>query len=340
VNHKPFPLVDGHLDLAYNAVSGRDLTRSALETRALEGDRPNRATVSLPDLRRGGLALAFATLFANPATSTLSEGGYRTPEEAEAQALAQLAVYEDWEARGLVRIVRDRSGLAGHLAAWAKDGVPGLLVLMEGADPIREPGDLDAWWDRGVRAIGPAWHRTRYCGGTGGPGGLSAIGAELVALMRERGVILDLSHMADEAIADSLAIGAHAVMASHANARALVPTDRQLSNDTIRAVAERDGVIGIVLFNRFLEARWSREDRSVPVSVEQVAAHARHIAGLAGWERVAIGSDMDGGLGVDETPIEIDTIADFSKIGEAVPAEARSGFLGLNWIRFLERVLP
>lgn len=336
------PIVDGHLDLAFNATRGRDLTLSAHQLRALEptGDR---ATVTLPELERGGVALAMATLFAEPADSPLARPGtgYEAPEEAQRLALEQLAVYERWEAEGRVRIVRDRASLEAHLGRWQRDSRVGLVVLMEGADPIVSPDDLPAWWARGVRAIGPAWRGTRYSGGTGAPGALTPAGRELVAGMRELGLILDLSHMADEAIADALAAGAGRIMASHSNARALTPTDRHLTDDAIRAVGERDGVVGLVLYNKFLEPRWSREDRRVPVSLaDQFRRHAEHVADLVGWERVAVGSDMDGGMGADENPVELDTVADLGRIAEFVPEGAKSGVLGANWLRFLRSALP
>jgi membrane dipeptidase len=281
-----------------------------------------------------------ATLFAEPDGAGYSDQGYTTPEEAERQALDQLELYERWEAEGRVRVVRSRGDLDDHLAIWSPGGAVGIVILMEGADPVVAVDDLDAWWARGVRIIGPAWGRTRYSGGSGAPGGLTAEGRELVAAMRERGVILDASHLAEEAFWEALAAGAHAVIASHSNPRALVPGDRQLSDDMIRAIGAADGMIGLVLYNAFLDPAW-RDDHAVPVTVDrQVRAHAAHVAALAGWERVGIGSDLDGGLGLEESPAELDTVADLALIGEVVPEGARDGVLGGNWIRLLRRALP
>ena len=122
--------------------------------------------------------------------------------------------------------------------------------------------------------------------------------------------------------------------------RALTPTDRHLSDGIIRAIAERNGVIGLVLYNGFLEPRW-RGDHSITVSLrEQLARHADHVARLAGWQHVGIGSDLDGGFGREETPIELDTVADLGHIGSAVPVEARDAVLSLNWLDFFRSVLP
>jgi membrane dipeptidase len=333
------PIVDAHLDLADNVLAGRDYRLDVAAIRAVENRDSLQCTVSLPDLRRGGVALAFATVYTGPDGWT--DGGeprYDSPPWEGAQR--QLAVYRGWRDEGLVRLVTTVRELDTHLELWAADTVTGLVILMESADAIEHPRDLPSWWQDGVRLIGPAWSRTRYAGGTHRPGGLTDLGRELVARMAEQGVALDTSHFAEEAFWDALEIGAHAVAASHSNARALVPTDRQLSDDMIKAIGERDGVIGLNLYNQFLHPGWTRQGDHPDVTLADVRAHAEHIARLIGWERVGIGSDLDGGLGLEETPAELDSIADLSLIGEVVPAESRDGVLGENWLRWLRRALP
>ena len=340
--------------MAYNVVFGqRDLEhatpeeiRVADEKNGLNKDG-GLAMVSLSELSKGGVALAFGTLYASPYIPWThpdepNPNGYRTPEEAEAQGLAQLAVYEGWESRGRVRIVKSRNDLEHHLELWATDRKPGLIVLMEGADPIKTPDDLSAWWDRGVRIIGTSWGPTRYAGGTGSTGGLTDIGRELIAAMRAQKITLDISHQSWESFWDSMEVSPYRVIASHSNTYAFTPTgNRHIPDEIIRAIGERDGVIGAVMFNRFLEPKWTNEDRAERVTLEkQVKNHMTHVAELIGWNRVAIGSDIDGGLGRDESPEELETIADLIKIGNIVPAEAREGVLGGNWLRFLREALP
>jgi membrane dipeptidase len=193
-------IVDAHLDLAWTALhSGRDLTRPA--------ERESGALTSLPELGAAGVALVGATLFAEPADAWFGHAadGYSTPAEAEAQALEMLGVYRDWEARGAARIVTGRATLEEHLTRFAGDAVPGLLLLIEGADPIVTVADLPEWWERGVRMIGLAWGPTRYAGGTGSDRGLAPIGAELLEAMADLGVIHDASHLSEEAFAAALA---------------------------------------------------------------------------------------------------------------------------------------
>ena len=347
------PIIDSHLDLAENVtLFGRDLTLPAAETRAVENRTNRQATVSLPDLERGGIAVAIATVTPGfkvedvPANAVPASAFYHTPEEAEAQALTQIALYETWERQGRVRLLRSAADLEHHLELWRDDRRPGLVLLMEGADPIVAVSDLPKWWQRGLRLIGLTYGDTAYGSGVAGgsasyrQGGLTPEGVALLESMAELGFTWDISHLTEAGIRQGFDLGFPRVCASHANAQALTPTDRHLSDDVIRAVARRNGVIGLVLYNSFLEPRW-RHDRSITVTLrEHFRRHADHIAGLVGWEHIGIGSDLDGGFGLEESPAEIATVADLYKVGSAVPAEAREAVLSTNWLNFLRGTLP
>lgn len=347
------PLVDGHLDLAENVTFfGRDLTRTAANIRATERRSSRQATVSLPDLERGGVAVACATV--TPGFLVEDVGAnfeprhalYRTPEEAEANALAQIDLYEKWARQGKVRLLRSATDLDDHLRLWEEDRTPGLVLLMEGADPIVHVDDLPAWWKRGLRMIGLTFGDTVYGRGVAGGsprfrrGGLTPQGFALLDGMADLGYIWDIAHLAEDGVWEGLDRGMPRVCASHANARALVPTDRHLSDEVIRAIGERGGVIGLVLYNGFLDPRWHR-DRTIAVSLtDQLRRHAHHIADLIGWEHVGIGSDLDGGFGLEESPVEIETVADLDQIRQAVPPEEGDRVLSANWLNFLRRTLP
>jgi membrane dipeptidase len=347
------PIVDGHLDLAENVtLFGRDLTESVAAIRAAEQGRASQATVSLPDLERGGIAVAVATVTAGFLTADVGPNFqhrsalYSTPEEAEAQALAQVALYQQWQSDGRVRLLLSASDLEGHLDLWQHDRRPGLVLLMEGADPIVQVDDLAEWWRRGVRIIGLTFGDTRYGSGvTGGStsvnsGGLTDDGLELLTRMAELGIAWDVSHLTEQGIWQGLELKPPRVCASHANAQYLTPTDRHLSDAVIRAIAERDGVIGIVLYNGYLEPAWST-DPSIQVTIDaHVRRQVSHIAEIAGWAHVGIGSDLDGGFGLEETPQEIDTVADLHLVGSAAPAQFRNALLGENWLTFLRSALP
>ena len=342
-------LIDGHLDLAYNVLSaGRDLTLPLGELRA-QGHED--ALVTLPELRQGGVKIVFGTIYVRPAaavpmsTAVSIRGGslkgraYETPEEARALALAQLELYERWEDAGFIRILRSQSDLRAYQTP--KDDLPtGLVVLMEGADPLVTPDDLGEWTARGLRMLGPAWQRTRYAGGTRAPGPLTELGLELMHAMRQEGVVLDVSHLAEESFWNALETGPDRVIASHSNAQAFVPTDRHLSDAMIRALGAKGGVMGLVIANAFLDAGVSETSAKDQVRLKDVGRHAEHVAALIGWDKVAVGTDFDGGFGVNDVPAELHRGADFARLGEAVPEAARANFLGGTWFRFLERALP
>ncbi len=349
-------IVDAHLDLAYNALRfGRDLRLPLAELRAGEKKPPNGeiATVTIPALREGGVALVFGTLFVLPARSNthLPENGrmvYEDADQAYAAAGAQLDYYHRLadEEEG-VRLVRDSAELDAVLASHQEGESPllGIVPLMEGADPVRDPQELEEWRERGVRIIGPAWDDTRYAGGAWRAGeGFSREGQALMEVMADLGLALDVTHLSEKAVYEALDRYEGPVIASHSNARALVAGQRQLDDPQIRRLAERDGVVGVVLFNRFLKAGYARTDPKESVTVADVVAHIDHICQLLGdAEHVGIGSDLDGGVGRDDIPAEMDSVADLRLL---VPALAERGYgdeeianiMGGNWLRKLRAV--
>jgi membrane dipeptidase len=249
------------------------------------------------------------------------------------------------------RVVVDRAGLKEVLATW-EDGVDlvdrriGLVPLMEGADPILAPEQAEEWFERGIRIVGLAWVSTRYAGGTHEPGGLTTDGMELLEVMSGLGMILDLSHLAEEAYHDAVDRYEGVIIASHANPRRFVDTPRMLSDDQIRMLAERDGVMGIVPYNRFLDPEWRWGDRKDAVSITMVADAVDHVCQVTGSdEHVGIGSDFDGGFGWEHAPGEIDTVADLQLLRRPLlergySEEQIEGFFSRNWLRILERGLP
>ena len=346
-------IVDAHEDIAYNALHhGRDVRLTVEETRRRERalvpppsnprtGRADTAMLGLPEHRRGGVGLVFATIFVPPGEQ----------EAVTADGWAQLRYYHELAARedAGVRLVRSRAELDALLRDWhaaptADERPVGLTLLMEGADPLREPADLEQWYRVGLRLLGLAWRGTRYAGGTRAPGPLTDRGRALLGEMERLGVVLDTSHLAEGSFWQALELFAGTVIASHSNARALVPTDRQLSDDMIRAIAARDGVIGTVLANGFLVHGWTRG--APPVALADVVRHIDHICQLTGSARhCAIGSDFDGGFGVESTPRELDSIADLGMLAGALAdagyGEADiAGILGGNWQRALQHALP
>lgn len=369
-------VVDGHLDLAFNQLgTGRDPRESALATREREGDaadRPflGRCMVGLPEMRSGRTAVVFPTIFLARKKDKLpiripGPVTYETAEEAEAAGLRQLDVYRrlaEEEGSGF-RLIGTRGDLDEVVKAWEKapeaggarggsdgDGgsdAPdvGMVPLMEGADPIRTPEDAAAWFERGVRIVGLSWRSTRYAGGTSEPGPLTEIGRRLVPELAKAGLILDLSHAAEESFHEALDLTDGPVMASHSNPRALCDTDRQLSDGMIRCLADRRGVIGSVPFNMMLVEKW-RDSGRPKVPLRRFAEAIHHTVQVAGTHEVAaIGSDFDGGFGAESAPDGFDTIADLPRVAEPLSAlgfgdDQIRDILAGNWLRFLRQHLP
>ncbi|MHB9133072.1 MAG: dipeptidase [Armatimonadota bacterium] len=343
-------IIDGHEDLAWNAVEmDRDLTAPLAAIRAREASPPaphgeGTATVSLPSLRAAGVRVVMGTIFTYPAGSTSSgRPGYATPDEAFERGYAQIAYYQQLTARGEATILHRRPDLEN--AMHQRVPLPGLIPLMEGADPIRTPDELARFVDWGVRIVGLSWKATRYAGGTGAPGPLTDAGRALLHEMERLGVALDVSHLAEEAFWQALEIFHGRVIASHANCRAIVPGDRQLSDDMIRAIADRDGVIGLVLYNRFIRPGWASKDGKDAVHLADLLPHVEHLHQVAGARSIGLGTDLDGGVGREDTPAEIDSIADLPRFADTLAAAGYdqptiTGIMGENWLRILREILP
>jgi len=341
--------------MAYNAVVlHRDLLRPLSELRAHDTLTPppglpcGSALVSLPELWRGQVAVAGASIFISPAFRDWEREAqvYHTPAEAHAQGVAQLDYYRrlaDEQER--VRLLLTEADLDAVWASWETPHPQlGLFIVMEGADPIREPGELTWWIERGLRGVGLAWSAgTRYAGGCAAPGGLSDEGRRLLARMADAHLLLDVSHLWEEAVYEALDSYPGPLVATHANPRALVDTPRQLSDDLIRRIAERAGVMGVVPFNAMLQAGWRVGDPRLPLSrLIEVIDHICQTTGQA--DCVGIGSDFDGGFGLEAVPEGLTSIADLGKIAALLYERGYSeadvaAILHGNWLRIFRHVL-
>ena len=303
--------------------------------------------MGLPDLRRGDVRLICGTLFAEPKHD--DEPGYTDCQGAYDDAMAQMDWYDQQAKAGRLKLVRTARDLpkptdlpAASTRSESTDAIA-TIVLMEGGDPLRTIADAQHWFARGVRIVGMAWKRTHLCGGTANPGSLTALGISMVRELDRLGIIHDASHLAEESFWQLLKLTDRPVMASHSNCRAIVPTDRQLSDEMIKAIVARGGVIGINFFDRFLIP--PAEYKSRRASLDDVVAHAQHICNLAGnANHVAIGTDMDGGLGKEQIPQEITASSDLYLLKDAMrvagfKADAIERIMWQNWLEFFRKNL-
>ncbi len=354
-------IVDSHLDLSWNALQwNRDLLASAYTIRAQESFTPGKArgqgTVAFPEMRRGRIALSFATLLARSTGCPSPHLDYATPVQAYGIAKGQLAYYHALERQGHARIIRDAEQLNRHMHEWATwdshhrtdEQIPGhplgFVISMEGADPILGPEQVEEWWQGGLRLLGLTHYGPgRYAGGTGTEAGLTEMAGSLLDEMAGLGIVLDLAHSSDQAFWESLERFHGPVMASHNNCRALVPHQRQFSDAQIRAIVERGGVIGVALDCWMIVAGWRHGDDNRHITLSNVVKHIDHIVELTGNSRsVAIGTDLDGGFGREGSPYDLDTIADLQKIGglleqRGYSAADTAGIMHGNWLAFLRR---
>ena len=348
------PIIDSHLDLAWNALGwNRDLSLAVPEMRrmeaGLEGKGRGANTVSFPDMRRGRVGICLSTLLARRNTrGNYVNLDFRTPEIACAVARGQLAWYEQLAEDGVCRIISDWAGLESSIEAWKRDETDeplGFVISMEGADPILKPSEAGRWFRHGLRVVGLAHYGpSTYAHGTGCSGGLTAAGRELLRVMQDLGMILDLTHLADESFREAVELFQGVVLASHNNCRAITPGGRQFADDQIRQIIERDGVIGAALDNWMLVPEWTPDPAICPpVTLENVVNHMDHICQIAGNARhVAIGSDLDGGFGTEQSPSDLDTIADLQKLEPILHARGYSekdvqGVFHGNWARLFAR---
>jgi membrane dipeptidase len=367
-------IVDAHEDLAWNILTfDRDYRRSARETRKREAGteipaRNGDCLLGFPEYQQGRVSIVFSTLFVSPKRRIL--GGwdavsYADFEQAHRQYRTQVDVYHRLaeENPDYFRLITDKKSLHAHLNEWKETGVEhpvGLVLLMEGAEGVRHPGELEEWWGLGVHVIGPAWAGTRYCGGTREPGPLTKEGYALLDGMADLGFVLDLSHMDAEAAMQALSHYPRQIIASHANALRPIKsteTNRHLPDEVIHGLIERDGVIGIVPLNSFLRSNWRRFPLNMPqpvdviddrrlISLDAVVEQIDYICQLAGSARhVGLGTDFDGGFGLQSVPDGIDTIADLPAL---IPYLEKKGYspediaaiMGGNWLRVLHDTLP
>ena len=349
--------IDAHLDLSMNALEwNRDLRQPVTAIREREKgktDLPDRGkgTVAFPELRQGNVGLVVGTQIGRYVAYDNALPGWHSPEQAWAQTQGQLAWYRAMEEAQELTPITDLLTLENHLQNWqmpenAGNTKPiGYILSLEGADSLVTVAHLERAWQQGLRAVGPAHYGPgRYANGTDAAGGLQAAGKELLREMERLNIILDATHLCDDAFWDAMDCFNGAVWASHNNCRALVNHNRQFSDDQLKELISRNAVIGAAFDAWMLVPGWQR-GQSTPqemnCSLETVLDHLDHICQVAGnANHVGIGSDLDGAFGREQSPYDLESIADLKKIPDLL---ARRGYspediqniMHGNWLRFL-----
>ena len=358
-------IFDAHLDMAWNALEwNRNLLLPVSEIRA--GERPFMAagndaaavrdlpfgtyvpgdcTVSWPELRDGQIGTCIATLLPRLHNRPDPFTFFQSPEAAYAASAGQLAYYQQLIRAGHLRQLSSGHELIRHMTEWEAprpESPIGFILSMEGSWSILYPEQIHEWKEAGLSILGPAHYGPdNYGHGTGSTGGFNASGKELLRQMDQARVLLDVTHLSDDCFWEAMEIFQGPVLASHHNCRSLVPGDRQLTDEQIKTLIERGAVIGAVLDCWMLKPGWTKyKTPATDVSIETVVDHIDHICQLAGTSRhCGIGSDLDGGFGREQSPHDIDTIADLQKFVHALQSRGYSaddveGIMWKNWQRF------
>lgn len=350
-------IVDAHLDLSMNAMEwNRDLTQPIDKIRSREKgmtDKPDRGNgvVNFDELRKGNIGLVVATQIARYVAPENPLPGWHSPEQAWAHTQAQLAWYKAMEERGELRQINSPKALDDHLLYWETDQSPkkkiGYILSLEGADSIVTLKHLERAYNYGLRAVGLAHYGPgRYAQGTDATGGIGNAGRELLKEMERLNIILDATHLCDDSFWEALDHFKGHVWASHNNCRKFVPHNRQFSDEQIKALIQRDAVIGGVMDAWMLVPNWMRgvsTPQSMNCSLQQLIDNMDHICQLAGnSNHVAIGSDLDGAFGKEQCPTDIETIADLQKIPALLSQRGYKkvdieNIASKNWLRFLRK---
>lgn len=354
-------IIDAHLDLSMNALEwNRDLREPVQAIRDRERgltDKPDRGKgiVALPELRTGNIGLVVATQIARYVAPGNPLPGWHSPHQAWAQSQGQLAWYKAMENAGEMVMIDNKTALEKHIALW-NDGTPntnkpvGYVLSLEGADSIVDMSYLEQAWNYGLRAIGPAHYGPgRYANGTDATGGLTDQGRALIKEIERLGLVLDATHLCDDAFWDAMELFNGNVWASHNNVRALVDHNRQFSDEMIKALVSKGAVIGAALDAWMMVPNWVRQ-QSTPegmfCNLEKIIDHIDHICQLAGNSlHVGIGTDLDGAFGKEQCPYDLENIADLQKLPEMFTRRGYNesdikNIMHGNFLRFLRNALP
>ena len=347
-------IFDAHLDLAMNALEwNRDLTWSVNDIRKSEfgmTDKPDRAknTVSLRSMREGNIGICVATQIARYVKKESKLPGWNSPQQAWAQTQGQLAWYKAMEEIGEMVQITNSEQLKKHLNLWQNSSSKkpiGYILSLEGADSIINMNYLEKAYEQGLRAIGPAHYGPgTYAHGTDSVGGIGTKGKELLKKMEELNLILDATHLCDQSFWETMKVYNGPVWASHNNCRKFVPHNRQFSDEQIKELIGRNAVIGIALDAWMMVPNWVRgvsTPESMGVTLHQMIDNIDHICQLAGnANHVGIGTDLDGAFGKEQSPSDIDTIADLQKVPALLEKKGYSkndieNIMHQNFINFL-----
>ncbi|MBT7982914.1 MAG: peptidase M19 [Akkermansiaceae bacterium] len=352
-------IFDAHLDLSLNAIEwNRDLRKKTETVRAAESGKTDlqgrgNGTVTFPEMRKGGIGICVATQLAGCMKPAAPVGSWESPHQAWAMTQAQLAWYRAMEDAGELRQILTSESLSRHLKEWEIDSLNtpiGYILSLEGADSLIDISYLERTYNYGLRALGLShFGAGRYALGHDCSGPLSKLGKELLKELSKFNIILDITHLSEPSFWQVIDTFDGPIWASHHNCRALVNDPRQLSDEQIQALIQRGAIIGSAFDAWMLSPDWVR-GKSTPentnVRISNVVDHIDHVCQIAGNSKHSgIGTDLDGGFGTEQSPADLNSIADISSIATILldrgysESDVKSIMHG-NFVRFAIESLP
>lgn len=333
--HRSALLIDGHNDVTSRTVRGWDI-----------GSEKDARHTSIGKLRAGGTGAQFFAAYVS--ASMIDSGG------AARRALEMIdTIRHDIAARYPEHFRLATS--AGEIVAAHKAGKIAALIGIEGGHAIEnEPRLLRAFYDLGARYMTLTHTRNLAWAGSSAEKeerGLSDLGRRIIAEMNRLGMMVDIAHVSDRTFWDVIATSRAPVFSSHSSARALSNIPRNMSDDMIRAVAKKGGLVMINLGCEFISQRsadtspWIRpelpkDSRCQQATLDEVVAQFEHIRKIAGVDFIGLGSDFDG---VSCTPAGLEDVSRWPNLTRRLlekgfsPEEIRKIYGG-NFLRFMRAV--
>lgn len=323
--HRNAFLVDTHNDL---------LSSVTLGGLNIEDNLKGKSHSDLRRLKKGGVDLQVFSIFCD---ETYGKGTAYNRAIREIDSITAIANRNPSKIR-LVLNNKDIRKDANYIQA---------LLGVEGGHMIEDDlSKIDTFYNRGARYMTLTWNNSNSWATSAKDEtsklladrkyGLTGFGEQVVKRMNRLGMIVDVSHVGEQAFWDVMRVTTKPVIASHSSVYALCPVFRNLKDDQIKAIAKNGGVIHINFFSGFLDSNYKKESGIRP-PLSLLIDHINYIVKLVGVDYVGIGSDFDG---IESTPKQLDGVEDFPLITKALLKEGYSKqdiekILGGNFLRVL-----
>ncbi|MCS7385515.1 MAG: dipeptidase [archaeon GB-1867-005] len=323
--HAESIIIDAHCDTALHIIDR--LGRPGWKPRSIV-ERSEQGHVDIPRLFEAGVTCQFFAIYVD---------AIYKPEKATARALELIsALYSEFEkAEGKVVVAKSTE----DILKAKNQGKISALISLEGGEPIQfSPLLLKAFHMLGMRAMSLTWNeRNMLADGISESitkGGLTTLGLKVIEKMEDLGIIVDVSHISEAGFWDIVENCSKPIIASHSDCRELCNHPRNLTDEQLKAIAEKNGVVGVNFYPKFLV-------KDGEATIDDVVRHIDHIVNVAGINHVGLGSDFDG---ISSTPKGLE---DVSKLPNLTAKLIERGYskseikkiLGENFLRVIREVV-